>query len=249
VSGPTRVYLARLAGLGVFDPNGDQVGRVRDAVARPRDHGQPPHVIGLVAQLPVRRRIFLPIGRVVSIDAEAVALGSGTISWRRFEKRPGELLVLEELLDRQVTIIDKAGETATFTGRRTLGTNAVADGTDCVAAGNLLANVDVPTAMVRTFCNHPAAHLAERLLLALAAGQVSGGEMGPVRSAGLLVVHEQPWPLVDLRVDWDEQNPVSTLHRLWDRFLPQMNNYVARALDPAKAPAYGVPGDPGLERL
>ena len=70
--------------------------------------------------------------------------------------------------------------------------------------------------------------------------------MGPVKSAGLLVVHEQPWSLVDLRVDWDDGNPVSTLHRLWDRFRPQMNDYVARALDPGSAPAFGVPGDPGV---
>ncbi len=146
---------------------------------------------------------------------------------------------------RQVTMIDRNGGTATHTGAKTLGTNAAAAGADCVAAGNLLSNRDVPAAMVRSFGTHPDMHLAERLLLALEAGQVSGGEMGPVRSAGLLVVHEQTWPLVDLRVEWDDGNPVSTLHRLWDRFQPQMNDYVTRALDPGSAPAFGVPGDPG----
>lgn len=146
---------------------------------------------------------------------------------------------------RQLTMIDRAGGTAIHSGDKTLGTNAVASGADCVAAGNLLSNRDVPGAMVRSFVTHPDMHLAERLLLALQAGQVSGGEMGPVKSAGLLVVHEQPWPLVDLRVDWDDGNPVSTLHRLWDRFRPQMNDYVTRALDPGSAPAFGVPGDPG----
>ena len=60
----TRVYVARVAGLPVFDPNGDQVGRVRDAVARLRGGNQPPRVVGLVAEMPLRRRIFLPIGRV-----------------------------------------------------------------------------------------------------------------------------------------------------------------------------------------
>jgi len=145
---------------------------------------------------------------------------------------------------RQVTMIDRKGETAVHTGAKTLGTNAVDAGTDCIAAGNLLSNRDVPTAMVRSFAQHPDMHLAERLLLALEAGQVAGGEMGPVRSAGLLVVHEQSWPLVDLRVDWDDGNPISTLHRLWVRYQPQMNDYVTRALEPAMAPAYGVPGDP-----
>jgi len=133
---PTRVYVARIAGLTVFDPNGDQVGRVRDAVARLRD-ANPPHVIGLVAELPMRRRVFLPIGRIVSIDADAVALGTGRISLRRFERRTGELLVLEDLLDRQVTIVE-SGASATVvdlameadrTGEWTIGRIAVREHT------------------------------------------------------------------------------------------------------------------------
>ena len=102
MSTATRVYVARLAGLAVFDPNGDQVGRVRDAVARLAIDAGRRAVVGLVAEMPMRRRIFLPIGRITSIDADAVVLGTGTLNLRRFEKRPGELLVLEELLDRRV---------------------------------------------------------------------------------------------------------------------------------------------------
>lgn len=101
---PTRVYIARLAGLPVFDPNGDMVGRVRDAVARLRTGGRPPEVVGLVAEMPMRRRIFLSINRVISIDPDSVVLGSGTLNLRRFEKRPTELLVLEDLLDRRIRI-------------------------------------------------------------------------------------------------------------------------------------------------
>ncbi|MEV6298055.1 CBS domain-containing protein [Actinoplanes sp. NPDC051861] len=100
----TRVYLARLSGLPVFDPNGDRVGRVRDAVVRLRTTNRPPQVVGLVAEMALRRRIFLPIGRVTSMDAEAVVLSTGTLNLRRFEKRPNELLVLEDLLDRRVTV-------------------------------------------------------------------------------------------------------------------------------------------------
>lgn len=100
----TRVYVARLAGLAVFDPNGDQVGRVRDAVARIRTGGRPPQIVGLVVEMPMRRRIFIPVSRIIAIDADAVALGTGTLNLRRFEKRPAELLVLEELLDRHVMI-------------------------------------------------------------------------------------------------------------------------------------------------
>jgi Mg/Co/Ni transporter MgtE len=100
------VYVARLAGLAVFDPNGDQVGRVRDAIARARAGNQPPRVVGLVAEMPMRRRIFVPIGRVTAIEYDAVVLNTGTLNLRRFERRPGELLVLEDLLDRRVTILD-----------------------------------------------------------------------------------------------------------------------------------------------
>src|SRR5207249_9349354 len=92
-------------GLAVYDPNGDQVGRVRDAVARARAGNQPPRVVGLVAEMPLRRRIFLPIGRVTAIEPDAVVLNTGTLNLRRFSKRPGEILVLEELLDRRVTIV------------------------------------------------------------------------------------------------------------------------------------------------
>jgi Mg/Co/Ni transporter MgtE len=104
VSTPNRVYIARLAGVAVFDPNGDQVGRVRDAVARIRPTQRPPEVVGLVAEMPMRRRIFLSINRITSIDPDAVVLGSGTLNLRRFEKRPNELLVLQELLDRRVQL-------------------------------------------------------------------------------------------------------------------------------------------------
>src|SRR5690606_25322992 len=109
-----RIYIARIAGLPVFDPNRDLVGRVRDAVARVRPmvppagpgDANPPYVVGLVAELPLARRIFLPIGRIDAIDAEAVVLGTGKLSVRRFEQRPGELLVLQDLLDREVTIVE-----------------------------------------------------------------------------------------------------------------------------------------------
>jgi Mg/Co/Ni transporter MgtE len=106
VTTATRVYVARLAGLAMFDPNGDQVGRVRDAVVRMRPAPLAPRVVGLVAEMPMRRRIFVPIGRVTAIEADAVVLNTGTLNLRRFEKRVGELLVLEDLLDRRVTIRD-----------------------------------------------------------------------------------------------------------------------------------------------
>ena len=108
----TRVFVARVAGLPVFDPNGDQVGRVRDVVVALRIGRDAPRVLGLAVEIQARRRIFVPIGRVNSVDPEAVVLTTGTVSLRRFESRPGEVLVLAELLDRQVQV-QATGETVT----------------------------------------------------------------------------------------------------------------------------------------
>jgi len=112
VSTSTRVYVARVAGLPVFDPNGDQVGRVRDVVVALRIGRDAPRVLGLAVEIQARRRIFVPIGRVTSIDPEAVVLTSGTVSLRRFEQRVGEILVLAELLDRQVTLLASGEQVA-----------------------------------------------------------------------------------------------------------------------------------------
>src|SRR3954449_431591 len=106
VSTATRVFLARLAGLGVFDPNGDQLGRVRDAVATLRVGRQPPRVLGLVVEVQHRRRIFVPMGRVTRIEPEAVVLTTGSVNIKRFEQRPNELLVLGEVLDRTVVSVE-----------------------------------------------------------------------------------------------------------------------------------------------
>ncbi|RMD88698.1 MAG: DUF1028 domain-containing protein, partial [Alphaproteobacteria bacterium] len=81
------------------------------------------------------------------------------------------------------------------------------------------------------------------LLAALRAGLEAGGEAGPVHSAGLLVVDEQPWPLADLRCDWTEGCPIAAVEKAWEIYKPQMQDYVLRALDPRRAPSYGVPGD------
>ena len=108
----TRVFVARLAGLPVFDPNADQVGRVRDVVAALRIGRDAPRVLGLAVEIAARRRIFVPIGRVKDIDPEAVLLTTGTVSLKQFDKRPGETLVLAELLDRSATVLE-TGQPAT----------------------------------------------------------------------------------------------------------------------------------------
>lgn len=143
---------------------------------------------------------------------------------------------------RQLTAIDRNGVTAAWSGAQTLGTYATAEGPDCVAAGNLLANSHVPTQMVESFAGLSDTDLAGRLVAALTAGLRAGGEAGPVHSAGLLVVSDVPWPVTDLRVDWSE-DPIAELSALWRLWRPQADAYRLRALDPSSAPRYGVPGD------
>ncbi|TRW44324.1 magnesium transporter MgtE N-terminal domain-containing protein [Georgenia yuyongxinii] len=106
---PSRVYVARLVGTAVFDPLGDQVGRVHDVVVLIRPKGTP-RAVGLVIEVPGKRRVFLPLTRVTSIDGGAV-ITTGLVNIRRFQRRATETLVVAELLDRQVTLRD-GGTTA-----------------------------------------------------------------------------------------------------------------------------------------
>jgi len=104
----TRVFVARLAGTAVFDPIGDQVGRVRDVVLLERPKGAP-RAVGLVVEVPGKRRIFLPLTRVTSIDAGQV-ISTGLLNMRRFEQRATETLVMGQLLERTVTLVDGGGQ-------------------------------------------------------------------------------------------------------------------------------------------
>ncbi|MCW0331915.1 MULTISPECIES: DUF1028 domain-containing protein [Pantoea] len=143
---------------------------------------------------------------------------------------------------RQVAAIDIQGNTAFFSGSQTLGIWSVAEGKNCIAAGNMLADKGVTTAMCAAFAA-ASGELACRLLAALQAGVAAGGEAGPLHSAALKLVDDYTWPLVDLRIDLTEGDPVGQLTQLWLAYEPQMEAYVTRALDPREAPAYGVPGD------
>jgi uncharacterized Ntn-hydrolase superfamily protein len=142
---------------------------------------------------------------------------------------------------RQLVLLDSSGSFGLHTGEKVLGRHATAEGKQCVAAANLLANEEVPQTMVTAF-EQSSGHLAQRLITALEAGIAAGGEEGPVRSAGVQVVHKVSWPVVDLRVDWDE-NPLPKLRTIWNEYQPQLEPYVTRALNPEAAPSYGVPGD------
>lgn len=141
---------------------------------------------------------------------------------------------------RQLMALDRGGRSAAYSGPETLGRHGVANGARSVAAGNLLADTRVITAMVDMFERSVGDHLGDRLVAALAAGLDAGGEEAPVRSAGLLVADAVAWPVADLRVDWAD-DPVGDLVALWELWKPQMNAYITRALDPGAAPPFRDP--------
>ena len=143
---------------------------------------------------------------------------------------------------RQVTVIGNNGQTAAFSGSKTLGIHHTVRGRDCVAAGNMLAGKEVIAAMITAFEN-ARGPLAGRLITAMEAALEQGGEAGPVHSAALKVVGSHSWPIVDLRVDWAEDAPIDQLAALWRAYQPQAQDYLTRAVDPRQAPGYGVPGD------
>ncbi|WP_395709966.1 DUF1028 domain-containing protein [Reyranella sp.] len=142
---------------------------------------------------------------------------------------------------RQLALVDTAGRTAALSGAGALGIHAIVQGDGAVSAGNLLASLDVPRAMMTAF-EAAQTDFPGRLLAALEAGLAAGGEAGPVHSAGLVVVRDIEWPIVDLRVDWSD-TPLADLRRVWELYAPQLEDYVWRALDPARAAKFGVPGE------
>ena len=143
---------------------------------------------------------------------------------------------------RQLTVVDNTGESAVYSGEKSLGINAEVTAKNVAAAGNMLANSDVIQAMVNSFIATSDNELADRLIQALEAGVAAGGEAGPVHSAAVIVATEVSWPTTNLRIDWDE-DPISKLRDLYKVWAPQSQDYLTRALNPNSAPSYGVPGD------
>jgi uncharacterized Ntn-hydrolase superfamily protein len=132
---------------------------------------------------------------------------------------------------RQIAAIDSAGGTAHFSGKNIQSIHSGATGRDCVAIGNIIRNTEVPQAMVRVFETDPAQNIATRLVAALRAGHVAGGELKQVISAALLVVHNESFPYVDLRVD-EHLDPIAEIERLWHAYELLADDYVGRACEP-----------------
>lgn len=99
--------MRRLAGRGVFDPVGDRIGKVRDVLVVYRAAAAP-RVVGLIVEIPGKRRVFVPIGRITSIGAGQI-IATGLINVRRFEQRLGETRMIAEMMGREVHLADVTG--------------------------------------------------------------------------------------------------------------------------------------------
>jgi CBS domain-containing protein/sporulation protein YlmC with PRC-barrel domain len=106
------IFISRLTGTAVFDPQGDQLGKVRDTIVHLRQSNQPPRIIGLLVEVPQRRLVFVPISRVTEFEARQI-ISTGVVNMRRFEQRESESRVIGELLDRKMRM-KNSGEEVTL---------------------------------------------------------------------------------------------------------------------------------------
>jgi uncharacterized Ntn-hydrolase superfamily protein len=130
------------------------------------------------------------------------------------------------------------GQGAFFNGAKIASVAKGRIGRDCVAVGNILRTTQVVDAMVESFEASADQALPERLMRAIEAGDQAGGELKQLKSAGLLVVHRESFPFVDLRVDLNSR-PLIELRFLWELYQPAADTYVVRAVDPDHAPSTG----------
>ena len=126
----------------------------------------------------------------------------------------------EERAHRQLGIVDREGRAATFTGASCLDWAGGVTGEGYAAQGNILVSEETVNALAQTFEATSGRPLPVRLLEALAAAQLAGGDRRGQQSASLYIVQENSGygassdVLVDLRVD-DHAEPIAELRRLW----------------------------------
>ena len=114
---------------------------------------------------------------------------------------------------RQLHLVDAAGRTAAWTGSDTPDWKGSFQGEHFSVAGNHLVGPAVIESMAEAYRAARQGDLADRLLAALEAGEAAGGDARGRQSAALLVVREEPFPYLDLRVD-DDEAPLAALRRI-----------------------------------
>lgn len=132
---------------------------------------------------------------------------------------------------RQVGIIDSQGRGAAWTGSQTLEWSGHREAEDAVSQGNRLVGPETLDATLAAFAEHPDRELAERLLLALEAGESTGADTKGALSGTVYVVDTEEYPLWDLRVDHAD-DPAAELRRMFaqsaEQLIPQVKKLPTR---------------------
>lgn len=115
---------------------------------------------------------------------------------------------------RQLGIVDNKGGSAAFTGKNCDSWRGDLTGPNFAIAGNMLVGVETLEAMKKSFESDETQPLAKRLLLALQAGYLAGGDKRGHQSAAVKVYGLEEYPIVDLRVD-EHVDPISELIRVY----------------------------------
>jgi uncharacterized Ntn-hydrolase superfamily protein len=137
---------------------------------------------------------------------------------------------------RQLAVIDLRGTVVAFTGKECTLAKGEITSHGVVALGNGLANNRVVTGMMTAFQASANHSLAERLIIGLEAGLQAGGEAYPLRSAALKIARPSvPMLPIDLRVDCSD-TPIAELRRIWSLWVPMVDGYIQRCVDPANSP-------------
>lgn len=119
--------------------------------------------------------------------------------------------------ERQLAVIGSAGAPVTWTGADCIAYAGAVERADFSVQGNRLAGPHVLEAMAEAYERHRDDGFDERLVRAIEAGEAAGGDRKGERSANLLVVSTEEYPLWDIRVD-EHHDPVAELRRLHDVF-------------------------------
>jgi CBS domain-containing protein/sporulation protein YlmC with PRC-barrel domain len=104
---PEIAHLSSLAGSPLLDSAGERLGKVEDVVARLDSGDALPPVIGLTARIG-GRELFVPIDRVQRLGPDSVATSTTKLNLAQFERRPGEVLLRADVLDRSLINVDTA---------------------------------------------------------------------------------------------------------------------------------------------
>jgi CBS domain-containing protein len=99
---PEITHVSSLAGSPLLDSAGERLGRVEDVIVRlGDDHQRLPPVLGLKARIG-GRDVFLPIDRIEQFGPETVGTATTKLNLAQFERRPNEILLRQDVLDRSL---------------------------------------------------------------------------------------------------------------------------------------------------